>query len=367
VALDERPRGAKPVPRPDRCPVCGSPVQVDDIFIYCASPACPAQVRERLRHFASRGAMDIEGLGAAVIDQLVEQRVIATPDQIFALDQQRRAPLPRGAPLNPLVRRVGANKPPNHQHPKQPPTLPMGADVNGVVRRFGAKNAANLLQAIERAKERGLARLLAGLAIRHLGESLAEDLAARFGSWEQLLEFARAYLAGDERAVLTVRKLLSKAEVLAFPAMAKAYEDRGGRANKEEVLEAYRKELGVVPLEDLDATTADGVFAALASDAVVGLMRRFADHGVSLKARAAAVRQVAGVAGKTFVLTGTLPTLKRGEAEALIKAAGGSCSGSVSKKTDYVVAGEEAGSKLDKAKELGVAVLDEAGLRKLLA
>jgi DNA ligase (NAD+) len=160
---------------------------------------------------------------------------------------------------------------------------------------------------------------------------MAEDLASYFGSADRLLEFAGRYAAGDPAAI-----------------------------------EALAPEKGTGAIEGLARKTSDAIFHELDSPRVRAIFAGLAAHGVKLDAAVERREEVAGVAGKTFVITGTLPSLKRKEAEELIKIAGGKLSGSVSKKTDYVVAGEEAGSKLDKAKQLGVAVIDEARLLALL-
>jgi len=185
---------------------------------------------------------------------------------------------------------------------------------------------------LERAKGRGLARVLVGLAIRHVGETMAEDLAGYFGSAEELLAFARRYTGGEPEAVQQLSP------------------DKGSGA-----------------IEGLARKSATSIFAELDSAAVRNVFAGLARAGVSLVATTARRAAVAGVAGKSFVLTGTLPQLKRSEAAERIKRAGGKVSGSVSKNTDYVVAGDEAGSKLEKAVELGVTVLDEAGLLQLLS
>lgn len=286
VVIERRPSGARPVPRPTACPACGTPPVVDDVFISCPNPACPAQIRERLRHFASRVAMDIEGLGEAVVDQVVTHLGVRGPADLFALSAERLAGL----------------------------------------ERMGDKSAANLVAGLQVAKGRGLARVLAGLALHQVGEKLAEDLAARFGSAQALLDLARRHADGDAAA-----------------------------------------QDALMAIDGVAERTAQTVLDQLAHPAVRATFAALAAAGVELTHRGLAVAAVAGVAGKTFVLTGTLPTLTRPEAEKLIKAAGGKTSGSVSKKTDYVVAGADAGSKLAKAQELGVRILDEAGLKTLLA
>ena len=283
VVPGKRPAKAKPYERPTACPACASPVLTEDIFIYCPNPACPAQVRERLRHFASRTAMDIQGVGEAVIDQLCTVRNLSSPAQLFTLTAEDFAAL----------------------------------------ERKGEKSAKNLVAALQDAKSRGLAKVLTGLALYQIGEKLADDLAGNFGSMDALL----ALIDGDE-------------------------------ANAIATLDA---------IDGVAETTARAVVDQLRNPAVRTVIADLAAAGLDLTAHKKDIRLVAGVAGKKFVLTGTLPTLSRDEAEALIAAAGGACVGSVSKKTDYVVAGEEAGSKLAKAQALGVPVIDEAGLRTLLA
>jgi DNA ligase (NAD+) len=175
--------------------------------------------------------------------------------------------------------------------------------------------------------------VLNGLAIRHVGETMAEDLAAYFKTADALLDFAERYAAGDDDAI-------------------------------ELVAPAKSTERGVI--EGLARKSADSIFVELDSPAVRKVFEGLAEVGVELTAKTADIREVANIAGKTFVLTGTLPTLKRTEATKLIKGAGGKVSGSVSKKTDYVVAGEEAGSKLAKAQALGVDVIDEEALLAML-
>ena len=291
VDRTKRPPRTKRFRVPTHCPTCDTPVLAEEIFIYCPNPACPDQIRERLKHFASRGAMDIDGLGASLIDQVVDKLNVSRPDELFHLSVEQLAQL----------------------------------------ERMGSKSSENVIRALETAKQRGLARALVGLAIRHVGTSMAEDLALHFRTADSLLDFARRYVDGDALAIEEVAP------------------DKGSGA-----------------IEGLARKTADSIFAELNSPAVRRVFAGLADVGVSLSARKDVSKKIDGVAGKTFVLTGTLPQLKRSEAAERIKTAGGKVTGSVSKKTDYVVAGADPGSKYDKAMKLGVAVLDEAKLILLL-
>jgi DNA ligase (NAD+) len=291
VETASRPPETVPFPVPEVCPGCGTPVLREEIFIYCPNFGCPDQVLGRLAHFASRRAMDIEGLGDVILEQLVAQRGLKSPDQLWNLQ---------------------------------------AADLE-TLERLGKKSAEKLVARIAGAKDRGLARVLLGLAIRHVGATMANDMARHFGSAEVLLSFARRYCEGDAAAI-------------------------------EEVAPA--KGSGAIP--GLARKTADSIFAELDAGPVREVLDGLARAGVDLTAEEAPkTALVEGVAGKTFVLTGTLPNLSRDGASARIKAAGGKVSGSVSKKTDFVVAGADAGSKLEQAQKLGVATLDEAGLLAL--
>jgi DNA ligase (NAD+) len=291
VVYEERPDDARAIERPSVCPACGADVVVEEIFVHCPNPACPAQRRERLVHFAGRRQMAIDGLGESLIDQLIEKRDLARPDELFMLTVDELAEL----------------------------------------ERMGKKSAQNVVRSLEQAKGRGLAKVLNALAIRHVGETTSQALADYFGSADALLAFAARYGQGDEAAIATVAP------------------DAGSGA-----------------IEGLARKTADVVFAELDSAPLRAVFAGLSRAGVKLDSVRAARAEVAAIAGKSFVLTGTLPTLSRDAAGERIKQAGGKVASSVSKKTDYVVAGEEAGSKLDKAKELGVNVIDEAELLRLL-
>jgi len=291
VDTDARPDGARAVERPTECPSCHTAVVTEDIFIYCPNPRCPAKVRERLEHFASRQAMDIEGLGSKLILQVAETYGVAEPHELYSLKQPQLAALDR----------------------------------------MGDKSAANVVAALEGSKGRGLARVLVGLSIRHVGLRTAEDLASYFGTRERLVECAQRFVDGDE-----------------------------------EVIETLAPEKGTGAIEGLARKTADSIFAELVSPRIRSILDGLAEAGVKLEAVIERREEVEGVAGKTFVITGTLPTLKRKEAGDRIKVAGGKVTGSVSKKTDFLVAGDDAGSKLAKAEKLEVPVIDEAELLRML-
>ena len=279
VISERRPAGTVPVQLPARCPVCNSPVlRVEgEAAARCTGGfTCRAQRQEALRHFASRRALDIEGLGDKLIGQLVEQDVLKSPADIYSLTAARLEEL----------------------------------------ERMGEKSAQNLIAAIEKSKRTSLPRLLFGLGIREVGEATALALARHFGTLERLM-------AADADAIEQVPDVgpVVAAHVAAF----------FGSAEHRRVIKALQDE-GVVWPE----------IKAQRSEAQTAL------------------------AGKTFVLTGTLESLTREAAQEALTARGAKVSGSVSKKTSYVVAGAEAGSKLAKAETLGVPVIDEAQLLKLL-
>jgi DNA ligase (NAD+) len=260
---------------PEVCPVCGSAIRrlPDEAVARCTGGLyCPAQRKQALLHFASRRALDIEGLGEKLVDQLVERQLVRNAADLYRLD---------------------------------------AANLAGL-ERMGEKSAQNIVDAIARSKDTTLARLIYALGIRNVGEATAKDLARHFGALDTLM-------AADADALQRV------------------------------------PDVGPVVAESIA-----GFFAERHNREVIARLREAGVRGRA-GARAAAVLQ-----GLTFVLTGTLPTLAREAAAALIEAAGGKVSGSVSKKTDYVVAGTDAGAKLDKAQALGVRIIDEAGLRRLL-
>lgn len=264
---------------PKTCPVCGSDVvrEKGEANHRCTGGLfCPAQRKEAILHFAARRAMDIEGLGDKLVDQLVDQGVIRTLPDLYR----------------------------------------MGLTALIALDRMAEKSAQNVLAALEKSKRTTLPRFLFGLGIRHVGEATAKDLARHFGGLDAIMD-------------ATVEQLLQVNDV--GPVVAEAIHTFFAQPHNREVVEQLRA------------------------------------CGVTWEEGAPAERATLPLAGKTVVLTGTLPTLSRDAAKDLLEAAGAKVAGAVSKKTHYVVAGEEAGSKLAKAQELGVPVLDEAGMLALLA
>ncbi|MGF6720814.1 DNA ligase (NAD+) [Paraburkholderia sp. GAS41] len=278
--MERRPADAAEFVMPTQCPVCGSAIErlPDEAIARCTGGLfCPAQRKQALWHFAQRRALDIDGLGEKIIDQLVELNLVRTPADLFNLGFATLAELDR----------------------------------------FAEKSAQNLLDSLEKGKRTTLARFLYALGIRQVGESTAKDLARHFGSLDLIMN-------------ATVEELLEVNDV--------------GPVVAESIYRFFAEEHNRTVIEQLRApgkvTWAEGPRAPKAPQGVL--------------------------AGKTIVLTGTLPTLAREEAKEMLETAGAKVAGSVSKKTDYVVAGADAGSKLAKAEELGVRVLDEDGMRKLL-
>jgi DNA ligase (NAD+) len=278
VVPAKRPPGARPWRMPARCPECRSAVVrlEGEAVTRCPNLDCPAQLRNNLLHLASRGALDVDGLGGKLVDQLVAGGRVRRISDLYGLD----------------------------------------ADVLLALERMGERSAANLLGAIERSKDTTLARFLIALGIRHVGEGVAELLAGHF--------------AGDLDALIA--------------------------ATQEEIDE----------IDGIGPTIAESVVRFFADPRNREEVERLRALGVRWPRGERRRRGEGPLAGKSFVLTGGLASLTREQAKQRIEAAGGKVTGSVSKKTDYVVAGEDPGSKLRKAQELGVAVLDEAGLLALL-
>ena len=276
VVLDRRPSKTQVFVMPTHCPVCESHIErlSDEAVARCSGGLfCAAQRKQALLHFAQRRAMDIEGLGDKIVDQMVDLNLVRTPADLYRLG--------------------------------------FAALVN--MERMGEKSADNLLQSIAQSKKTTLARFIFGLGIRHVGESTAKDLAKHFGGIHALMD-------------APMDELLMVNDV--GPVVADSIVSFMSEPHNREVIEQLLAS-GIEFQNEERITTVD-------------------------------------LSGKTFVLTGTLPTLSRDQAKELLEAAGAKVAGSVSQKTSFVVAGSEAGSKLDKATELGIPILDEAALLKLL-
>jgi DNA ligase (NAD+) len=321
-----------------KCPVCGGPVARDPQYVAwrCQNLQCPAQATRRVEFFTARGALDIESVGGIVADKLVERGLARDPLDLFHL----------------TVEKLGA--------------LNLGNEESQ--RMFGDKNAEKACQAIERAKTAPLSRWLFGLAIPEVGKTTAVQLAAFHDTIEEvaespLLRDVIAYHEKTEQARQARRENPGEREQLKQEADAAAqrlidagFAEKSRRKNEKD--SGINTELGpVVARSVLD------YFASPAGKDVLQRMRALGIHPKSQKV--AANRGSQPFSGKTFVLTGTLPTLTREEASERIEALGGKVTSSVSKNTDYVLAGAEAGSKLDKAQSLGVPVIDEAEFLKL--
>ena len=274
VVLGKRPEDTKPYAMPQECPECGWAVERKDgeAALRCTNPHCPALGREGLIHFASKGAMDIEGCGPAVINQLLEAELIRDVSDLYLLTKEQ------------LV----------------------------VLDRMGEKSAENLVKAIAASKEQSFDRL----GIRHVGAKVARLLAVHFGTVENLL-------AADAEQIAAI--------------------------------------------DDIGPKIAESVVTYLASPSNRDLLARLKELGLNMEMQVQAVSEEHPFYGKTMVFTGTMPTLGRAEAQTMAQDVGAKVSGSVSKKTDYVVAGAEAGSKLTKAEQLGVTVIDEAEFLRLLS
>ena len=276
---ESRPADARLFDMPKTCPVCGSEIirLEDEAIARCSGGwvKCSAQRKGGLQHFASRRAMDIEGLGDQLIEQLVDKNVITTAADLYRL----------------------------------------GLTALAELDRMAEKSAQNVLDALEKSKSTTLARFIYSLGIRHVGEATAKELARHFGNMDAVLA-----------------------------------------ANEEQLLE----------VADVGPVVARSIVSFFSDSLNVELVNQLRAAGIHWSEGAGIEIQAKTLAGKTFVLTGTLPTLTRDEAAHMIEAAGGKVSGSVSKKTGYVVAGADAGSKLAKAEELGIAILDEDGLQALI-
>ncbi len=276
VVLDRRPQHTQPFEIPSRCPICDSHIErlVDEAIARCSGGLfCAAQRKQALLHFAHRRAMDIEGLGDKIVDQLVDLNLVRTPADLYRL----------------------------------------GFSALANLERMGDKSADNLIRSIAQSKSTSLPRFIFGIGIRHVGESTAKDLAKYFGTMQALMD-----------------------------------------AQMEDLL----------TVNDVGPVVANSIISFMSESHNREVIEQLLASGIEFQVE----EQIASVdlSGKTFVLTGTLPTMSRDQAKALLEAAGAKVAGSVSQKTSYVVAGSDAGSKLEKANELGIPILDEDALMKIL-
>ena len=328
VVKSKRPRDAKPFDFAKhvhgKCPVCGSPIRRDPEFVAwrCENLYCPAQTTRRVEFFAARGALDIESIGGIVADKLVERGLLREPLDLFSLKTEQLANLNLGTEEAPRV--------------------------------FGDKNATKAMNAIERARTLSLSRWLFALAIPDVGKTTATQL-ARFH--ETIADVADSQLLGD---VLEYHKSRSDKE------SAKEIADRLIKSGFAKPSKSKAGKGGIVT--EVGPVVAESVRDFFSSAAGKKILRRIEELGINPKSEKVSLKRAAELplAGKTFVLTGTLPSMTREEATGKIEALGGHVTGSVSKKTDYVLAGAEPGSKIDKAKEIGVKIIDEAEFRKML-
>jgi DNA ligase (NAD+) len=332
VVQSKRPRHAKPFDFfqhiSGKCPVCGGQVRRDPQFVAwrCENILCPAQTTRRVEFFGARGALDIESVGGIVADKLVERGLVHEPLDLFELNVEHLAKLNLGTDEAPRV--------------------------------FGEKNARKAIQAIERAKTAPLSRWLYALAIPDVGKTTATDL-ARFH--ETIDDVASSQLLRD------VVNYHQKKSDKSRDGGTKEIADRLIKSGFAEPSKSKMdKQRGIVT--QVGPVIAQSVLDFFASSAGKRILQRMKQLRIEPKSEKVSAKQMAGLplAGKTFVLTGTLPSMTRDEASVKIEALGGHVTGSVSKKTDYVLAGDEAGSKLEKAKKLDVKIIGEKEFRRML-
>jgi DNA ligase (NAD+) len=328
VVKSKRPRSTKPFDFSEhihgKCPVCGGPVRRDPEFVAwrCENLHCSAQTTRRVEFFAARGALDIESIGGIVADKVVERGLVREPLDLFELKVDQLA------------------------------TLNLGTDE--APRIFGEKNATKAINAIERARTLPLSRWLYALAIPDIGKTTATQL-ARFH--ETIEDVANSPLLHDVLDYHEKRREKQSAKRIAERLIKAGFAERSkSKAEKD----------GIVT--EVGSVVAQSVVEFFASATGKRILRRLEELRIQPKSEKVSAKKTEELllAGKTFVLTGTLPSMTREEATEKIESLGGHVTGSVSRKTNYVLAGADPGSKFDKAKELGIRILDEAAFRKML-
>jgi DNA ligase (NAD+) len=340
VVLEKRPAHSHPFVFPDKCPVCGTKaVRLEgEVAWRCPNPACPPQVARRLQFFCTRKALDIEEVGEIVADKLTALGLVKDPLGLFEIPLEKLGALNLGDADNPRV--------------------------------YGEKNAQKVLAAADRAKTLPLARWLYALGIPNVGEATAKEISKHHADFDALRDsqilrdIAELSKLETARALASPRSLANRTKT---PEEKLRLEKECAKLDPPiAAIEARLAPLDVS--QEVGPVVAESVlkfFDSLVGKTFLSHLKKLRIHPRSDNLRSATA--AGPLSGKTLVLTGTLPTLSRDEATKLIEAAGGKVSGSVSKKTSYVVAGAEAGSKLDQAQKLGIPILDEPGLRKLLA
>jgi DNA ligase (NAD+) len=305
----QHPRGAEQIVFPTHCPRCKTLLvrEEEEVDYRCVNASCPARLEEELRHFASRSVMNIEGLGEVMVAQLLGHTIAEHEADAAAAGVESEEATADAPTREALVASVAD-------------LYTLTKEQLLTLERVGEKSADSLLAQIENSKQAPLNRVLLGLGIRHVGERTAQALADEFGSLDELIAASTSATEGEE--------------------------DKLTRVN------------------DIGPKVAASIRDFFSNPTNLALIKRLKKLGLTMPAEKRVTTST--LEGLTFVLTGTLPTMTREAAKELIESAGGKVSSSVSKKTNYIVAGEEAGSKLDKAQSLGVPVLDEAGLRALL-
>src|SRR6266480_248255 len=342
VVKSKRPRDSKPFDFSKhihgKCPVCGGPIRRDPEFVAwrCENLLCPAQTTRRVEFFAARGALDIESVGGIVADKLVERGLVKEPLDLFELKIEPVAKLNLGTEEAPRV--------------------------------FGEKNATKAMNAIERARTLPLSRWLYALAIPDVGKTTAMDLSRFHDTLEDVAESQLLQDVADYEEKKKQANELRRKDPQAYHVLRNDLAEIRDRLIKtgfaKQSKTKHVKGSGIVT--EIGPVVSKSVLDFFASATGKRILQRLKDLDIQPKSEKVSLRKAAELplAGKTFVLTGTLPSMTREEAREKIEALGGHVTGSVSKKTDYVVAGREPGSKFDKAKELGISILNEAEFRK---